>query len=45
MTDSWYYILVDVEQMKVVWKRLIDQSDPTRDPAIRFALRAITWPW
>jgi outer membrane protein assembly factor BamB/tetratricopeptide (TPR) repeat protein len=38
LTDTWYYILVDVEQMKVVWKRLIDQSDPTRDPAIRFAL-------
>ena len=25
--------------MKVVWKRLIDQSDPTRDPAMRFALK------
>ncbi len=39
LTDSWYYIMLDIEQMKVVWKRLIDQSDSTRDLAIRFALK------
>ncbi len=39
VTDSWYYIMLDVEQLKIVWKRLIDQSDPTRDPALRFALK------
>jgi outer membrane protein assembly factor BamB len=39
LTDSYYYIMVDVREMKVVWKRLLDQTDVTRDPAIRFALK------
>jgi len=39
VSDGWYYIAVDVERMKVVWKRLIDQSDPTREPLLRFALK------
>jgi outer membrane protein assembly factor BamB len=38
VTDGWYYILVDVERMQVVWKRLIDNNDLTREPAMRFAL-------
>ena len=38
VSDGWYYIAVDVEQMKIVWKRLIDHNDPTREPALRFAL-------
>ena len=39
VTDGWYYVLVDVERMGVLWKRLIDNNDLTREPAIRFALR------
>ncbi|MCX7590851.1 MAG: PQQ-binding-like beta-propeller repeat protein [Kiritimatiellae bacterium] len=38
VTDGWYYIMVDIERMKIVWKRLIDQNDPTRLPPLRFAL-------
>lgn len=38
LTDAWYYILIDVDRLTVLWKRLIDNSDVTRDPAIRFAL-------
>jgi outer membrane protein assembly factor BamB len=38
VTDGWYYILVDVERMQVLWKRLIDNNDLTREPAMRFAL-------
>jgi len=39
LSDGWYYLMVDIEKMKVEWKRLIDNSDPTREPAMRFALR------
>ena len=39
VTDGWYYIAVDVERMKVVWKRLIDNNDPTREPALRLTLK------
>lgn len=38
VSDGWYYILLDVEKMKVLWKRLIDASDQTRLPALRFEL-------
>ena len=38
VTDGWYYILLDAEKMKVVWKRLIEANDPTRLPPIRFEL-------
>ena len=38
VTDGWYYINIDIEKMRVIWKRLIDQNDPTREPAMRFAL-------
>jgi len=39
VSDGWYYIAVDVEKMKVVWKRLIDNSDPTSEPTMRFCLK------
>jgi len=39
VSDGWYYIAVDTDRMKVVWKRLIDQNDPTREPALRLALK------
>ncbi len=39
VTDNWYYIAIDVEHMAVLWKRLIDQNDVTREPAMRFALK------
>ena len=38
VTDSWYYIVIDTDRLKVLWKRLIDQNDITREPAMRFAL-------
>ncbi|MFO7900604.1 MAG: PQQ-binding-like beta-propeller repeat protein [Planctomycetota bacterium] len=38
VTDSWYYILLDVEKLAVAWKRLIDRNDITRDPPLRLAL-------
>ena len=38
VTDAWYYILIDVERPGIIWKRLVDQSDVTRDPAMRFYL-------
>ncbi len=38
VTDNWYYIAVDTRRLKTVWKRLIDQNDLTREPAMRFAL-------
>ncbi|MCE9529879.1 MAG: PQQ-binding-like beta-propeller repeat protein [Planctomycetes bacterium] len=38
LTDAWYYIMLDVDRLSVTWKRLIDQSDVTRDPAMRFYL-------
>ncbi|MCK6473358.1 MAG: PQQ-like beta-propeller repeat protein, partial [Planctomycetes bacterium] len=38
LSDTWYYIAVDVEKIAVEWKRLIDENDVTRTPAMRFAL-------
>lgn len=38
LTDAWYYILIDVDRLAIRWKRLIDNSDVTRNPAMRFAL-------
>lgn len=38
LTDGWYYILIDTDRLQVAWKRLIDNSDTTRQPAMRFAL-------
>jgi len=39
VSDGWYYILLDIERMRTVWKRLIDNNDLTREPALRFALK------
>ena len=39
VTDGWYYILLDIERMATVWKRLIDSNDLTREPAMRLALK------
>ena len=39
LTDSWYYMTIDVERLVVLWKRLIDRNDITRDPPLRFALK------
>ena len=38
LTDTWYYLLIDVEKPAVLWKRQIDNMDDTRLPAMRFAL-------
>ncbi|MFO7900240.1 MAG: PQQ-binding-like beta-propeller repeat protein, partial [Planctomycetota bacterium] len=38
LTDTWYYIMVDVERLAILWKRLIDNNDLSRRPALRFAL-------
>ncbi len=37
-TDGWYYMLIDVERLAVVWKRLIDNNNVTAEPPLRFAL-------
>ena len=39
VTDGWYYIVLDVERLAVVWKRLIDENDLTRETPLRFALK------
>ena len=39
VTDGWYYVMVDAERMKVLWKRLIDNNDASREPPMRFALK------
>ncbi len=39
LTDGFYYLMVDVEKMRVVWKRLIDANDPTRLPPLRMELK------
>jgi hypothetical protein len=39
LSDTWYFIMIDVESMTVEWKRLIDANDATRDPPLRFALQ------
>ena len=38
VSDGFYTILLDTARMKVIWKRLIDQNDPTRDAALRYEL-------
>ncbi|MDP6505363.1 MAG: PQQ-binding-like beta-propeller repeat protein, partial [Planctomycetota bacterium] len=38
LTDGWYFINIDIEKMRIVWKRYIDANDTTRSPPIRFAL-------
>ena len=38
VSDGWYYILVDTDRIAITWKRLIDNSDLTREPTLRFAL-------
>jgi len=38
LTDGYYYLMVDVERMKTIWKRIADRNDPTSEPAMRFAL-------
>ncbi len=38
VTDEWYYIALDTNTLTTRWKRLIDQNDVTRRPALRFAL-------
>jgi outer membrane protein assembly factor BamB/tetratricopeptide (TPR) repeat protein len=39
VTDSRYYLMLDVVDMRIVWKRRIDDLDPTREPALRFELK------
>ncbi len=38
VTDGWYYIALNVDTLQVLWKRLIDRNDATREPPLRFAL-------
>ncbi len=38
VSDGWYYIAIDTQALTVLWKRLIDRNDVTREPAMRFAL-------
>ncbi|MFO7900691.1 MAG: PQQ-binding-like beta-propeller repeat protein, partial [Planctomycetota bacterium] len=38
VTDGWYYVAVDTDAMRTLWKRLIDANDRTREPPIRFYL-------
>jgi hypothetical protein len=38
LSDGFYYILLDVAGRKVIWKRLIDENDMTREPPMRFEL-------
>jgi len=39
VTDGWYYVAVDTRKMKVMWKRLIDNNDASREPPMRMALK------
>ncbi|MCX7591323.1 MAG: PQQ-like beta-propeller repeat protein [Kiritimatiellae bacterium] len=39
VTDGWYYLMLDVDKLRIVWKRLIDQNDATRLPPMRFAMK------
>ena len=39
VSDGWYYLMLDVEKMVVVWKRLIDANDTTKLPPMRLALK------
>lgn len=38
VTDGWYYIMLDIDQMRMRWKRLIDNNDMAGDPPFRFAM-------
>jgi outer membrane protein assembly factor BamB/tetratricopeptide (TPR) repeat protein len=38
VSDGSYYLMLDVERLAVVWKRLIDANDPSHPPPLRFAL-------
>jgi outer membrane protein assembly factor BamB len=38
VSDGWYYIALDTNRMTTLWKRLIDNNDRSREPAMRFAL-------
>jgi len=38
VSDGFYYLMLDVEQAKVLWKRPIDANDMTREPPLRFVL-------
>ncbi len=39
LSDSWYYLAIDTTRMATRWKRLIDQNDVTRSPAMRFSIK------
>jgi outer membrane protein assembly factor BamB len=39
VTDEQYYLMLDVERMTVLWKRMIDALDQTQSPAFRFELK------
>jgi outer membrane protein assembly factor BamB len=39
VTDGAYYLMLDVEKMKVLWKRPVAANDPTRLPAMRLELQ------
>lgn len=38
VTDGWYYIVMDVETLQVVWKRLIEANEGAGGLPLRFAL-------
>jgi outer membrane protein assembly factor BamB len=38
LSDGFYYLLLDVARMKVIWKRLIDENDLSREPPMRLEL-------
>ena len=37
VTDGWYTIAIDTERLRVLWKRLIENNDPTREPPMRLS--------
>ena len=39
VSDGWYYITIDTDRLRTVWKRLIDESDPSQVPPIRLTLK------
>jgi outer membrane protein assembly factor BamB len=38
VTDGWYYVAIDTDRLRTIWKRLIDQNDTSQMPAMRFTL-------
>ncbi len=38
LTDGWYYLMVDTDELRIVWKRLVDANDPAQDPKMRLTL-------